>query len=166
MLVHEFLLDKRTDLGVVELGPVPGGLPMDRVGVRGQLFLDIEGLGQTLELVQLEVARATRDVGVDDVEVHLLPALAQVLDEVERVVPGAVRELAEDLLEAGAVLLVVGVVGGQEEEVEGAGYVGVGVLLDPPGDALDGAVFGVAVGEGADSWGRNRNCWTHFTSGG
>lgn len=163
VLVHELLLDKRAYLGVVELRPVPRGLAVDSMGVRRQLLLDVERLGQALELVQLEVAGAAHHLGVDDVEVHLLAALAEVLDEVEGVVPRAVRQFAEDLLEAGPVLLVVGVVGGQKEEVERAGYVGVCVFLDFAGDAFYGAVLGVAVGKVVDSCGEKQKLLAKFS---
>lgn len=106
--VHEMVLQERGDLGIVELGTVSRGLPVNVMCGRGHLLFDVESLRQALELQKLDgFTRVTGDFWIQPVEVHLATSFGDVLDEVEGVMPGRIGEATEQLVESGTVLLVV-----------------------------------------------------------
>lgn len=131
---------------------------MNGVCISRQLLLHVQCLGQALHLIQLILSSVINTVHVVFLahgKIHAAASLADVLDQVESVVPGGVGKFAEDTLEADPVLLVVGEVGGHQKVLKRTGYVGVGVLLQVGQQGVYRPVTGVAVLDGARSLTRN-----------
>lgn len=113
-------------LRVVVLQSCVRVVTMDVVGGDQQVLLDLHSSCQSGNLAQLTAGGDLLAVGL--VEVMGGAALRRFLDHLDSLVPGAVGQGVQDLLESGTVLQVSAELGGQEQIFVGADEVVVGVL--------------------------------------
>lgn len=108
LLGEEVLLQVVCHLGIMlaVVGGAMGGAGVHMNGALCQFLLDIQGMGQGLELIEMHLWWLDTALGMWFAQINGATAASHLLDQLNGVVKGAIGEGLIELLEAGAVHLV------------------------------------------------------------
>lgn len=130
VLVDEFVLDERSDLGVVVNVTPSGGFTVDRMRLFGDVLPDIQSLTQAVDFGHFVIFDVRGHSALFLVgEIHASAPLGHVFDEVDRVLPVFIRVLSVQGGQSGSLGFVVREVRRHQQKLEVPGDVSVRVAL-------------------------------------